>query len=206
MKIRLQKSGFFAWNKPYKRVSVHFLIRYPLFFCLFLSHLIILMWCFFIRWRSLWKNFFNFFCSTRNFWPFSLATLWGTKNLDALWQLNTHSSGTFLCGGESSSRMKVRQDPPAPPGYNGKQGGERFRTILKYPTATDMAMKRYRANDTSLRSWRRTRQGWDSHGPDSLSGVWWFPFLHLGFEEKLSATTKAPKIIFEVLVDQKWFK
>ena len=45
--------------------------------------------------------------------------------------------------------MKVRQDPPAPPGYNGKQGGERFRTILKYPTATDMAMKRYRANDTT---------------------------------------------------------
>ena len=31
--------------------------------------------------------------------------------------------------------MKVRQDPPAPPGNNGKQGGERFRTILKYPTA-----------------------------------------------------------------------
>ena len=40
--------------------------------------------------------------------------------------------------------MKVRQDPPAHPGYNGKQGGERFRTILKYPVATDMAMKRYR--------------------------------------------------------------
>ena len=57
------------------------------------------------------------------------------------------------------SRMKVRQDPPAHPGYNGKQGGERFRTILKYPVATDMAMKRYRVNDTSLRSWRRTRQG-----------------------------------------------
>ena len=36
--------------------------------------------------------------------------------------------------------MKVRQDPPAHPGYNGKQGGERFRTILKYPIATDMAM------------------------------------------------------------------
>ena len=33
-----------------------------------------------------------------------------------------------------------------------------FRTILKYPIATDMAMKRYRVNDTSLRSWRRTRQ------------------------------------------------
>lgn len=46
--------------------------------------------------------------------------------------------------------MKVRQDPPAHPGYNGKQGGERFRTILKYPTATDMAMKRYRANDERM--------------------------------------------------------
>ena len=40
--------------------------------------------------------------------------------------------------------MKVRQDPPALPGYNGKQGGERFRTILKYPLATDKAMKRHR--------------------------------------------------------------
>ena len=49
--------------------------------------------------------------------------------------------------------------PSAHPGYNGKQGGERFRTILKYPIATDMAMKRFRVNDTSLRSWRRTRQG-----------------------------------------------
>ena len=206
MKIRLQKSGFFAWNKSYKRVSVHFLIRYPLFFYLF--YCTSSFWCgaFLFHWRCLWKNFFNFFWFTRTFWPFSLATLWGTKNLDALWQLTTHSSGTFLCGSESSSRMKVRQDPPAHPGYYGKQGGERFRTILKYPTATDMAMKRYRANDTSLRSWRRTRQGWDSHGPDSLSGTWWFPFLHLGVEEKLSATTKAPKIIFEVLVDQKWFK
>lgn len=42
--------------------------------------------------------------------------------------------------GRVPSRMKVRQDPPAHPGYNGKQGGERFRTILKYPIATDMAM------------------------------------------------------------------
>jgi len=71
--------------------------------------------------------------------------------------------------------MKVRQDPPAHPGYNGKQGGERFRTILKYPIATDMAMKRYRVNDTSLRSWRRTRQGWDSHGLVSQTSVWCIP-------------------------------
>lgn len=28
--------------------------------------------------------------------------------------------------------MKVRQDPPARKGYYGKQGGERFRIILKY--------------------------------------------------------------------------
>ena len=46
--------------------------------------------------------------------------------------------------------MKVRQDPPAHPGYNGKQGGERFRTILKYPVATDMAMKRYADATPSL--------------------------------------------------------
>ncbi len=31
--------------------------------------------------------------------------------------------------------------------------------ILKYPVAPDKAMKRFRDNDTSLRSWRRTRQG-----------------------------------------------
>ena len=71
----------------------------------------------------------------------------------------THSTGTFLIGGESPSRMKVRQDPPDPPGNNGKQGGERFRTILKYPLATDKAMKRFRDNDTSLWGWRRTRRG-----------------------------------------------
>ena len=54
------------------------------------------------------------------------------------------------CAGRKPSRMKVRQDPPAPPGYNGKQGGERFRTILKYLLATDKAMKRHRDNDTSV--------------------------------------------------------
>lgn len=54
--------------------------------------------------------------------------------------------------------MKVRQDPPARKGYYGKQGGERFRIILKYPVATDKAMKRLWDNDTSLRGWRRTRQ------------------------------------------------
>ena len=42
------------------------------------------------------------------------------------------------------SRMKVRQEPPARKGYYGKQGGQRFRTILKYPIATDKAMKRFR--------------------------------------------------------------
>ena len=56
------------------------------------------------------------------------------------------------------SRMKVRQEPPARKGYHGKQGGERFRIILKYPVATDKAMKRLWDNDTSLRGWRRTRQ------------------------------------------------
>ena len=122
------------------------------------------------------KKFFQLF----PIYPHILAFLAGyslrEKNLDALWQLNTHSSDTFLCGSKNSSRMKVRQDPPATPGYNGKQGGERFRTILKYPLATDKAMKRIRDNDTSLWGWRSTRQGWDSHGPDSLSGVWWFPY------------------------------
>lgn len=60
--------------------------------------------------------------------------------------------------GETLSRMKVRQDPPVRKGYYGKQGGERFRIILKYPVATDKAMKRLWDNDTSLRGWRKTRQ------------------------------------------------
>jgi len=30
-------------------------------------------------------------------------------------------------------------------------------------------------NDTSLRSWRRTRRGWKTHGLDSQLSVWWFP-------------------------------
>ena len=46
--------------------------------------------------------------------------------------------------------MKVRHELTARKGYHGKQGGERFRTILKYPFATDKAMKRIRDNDTSL--------------------------------------------------------
>ena len=106
------------------------------------------------------KNFFQlFFKNIHKNCVFVLYPLRDKKTLTC--SLTTEY--TFIryvpVRGESSSRMKVRQDPPAPPGYNGKQGGERFRTILKYPTATDMAMKRYRANDTSLRSWRRTRQG-----------------------------------------------
>ena len=106
------------------------------------------------------KKFFQlFFKNIHKNCVFVLYPLRDKKTLTCSLTTEYHSSGTFLCGSESSSRMKVRQDPPAPPGYNGKQGGERFRTILKYPTATDMAMKRYRANDTSLRSWRRTRQG-----------------------------------------------
>ena len=39
------------------------------------------------------------------------------------------------------SRIKVRQNPSAVYGYYGKQDGERFRTVLKYPLATDKAMK-----------------------------------------------------------------
>ena len=46
--------------------------------------------------------------------------------------------------------MKVRQDPPAHPGYNGKQGGERVRTILKDPVATDMAMKASKKTNTPM--------------------------------------------------------
>ena len=38
------------------------------------------------------------------------------------WKQNTHSIGTFLIGGESSSRMKVRHELPAHKGYHGKQG------------------------------------------------------------------------------------
>jgi hypothetical protein len=34
----------------------------------------------------------------------------------------THSTGTFLIGGESPNRMKVRHEPPAHKGYHGKQG------------------------------------------------------------------------------------
>ena len=176
MKKRLQKLGFLAWNKSYKRVSVHFLIRYPLFFYLFLLHLIVLMWCFFVSLEVSMKKFFQLFL----IYPHILAFLAGYSLRDKKPRCTLTTKYTFIryvpVRGESSSRMKVRQDPPAPPGYNGKQGGERFRTILKYPTATDMAMKRYRANDTSLRSWRRTRQRWETYGPDSLSGVWWFPY------------------------------
>ena len=35
---------------------------------------------------------------------------------------DTHSTGTFLIGGESPSRMKVRHELPARKGHHGKQG------------------------------------------------------------------------------------
>ena len=38
------------------------------------------------------------------------------------WKQNTHSTGTFLIGGENPSRMKVRHELPAHKGYHGKQG------------------------------------------------------------------------------------
>ena len=38
------------------------------------------------------------------------------------WKPNTHSTGTFLIGGEGPSRMKVRHELPAHKGYHGKQG------------------------------------------------------------------------------------
>ena len=65
---------------------------------------------------------------------------------------------SFLSGGETLSRMKVRHDPSAHKGNAENTEGERCRTVLKYPIATDRAMKRIRVNDTSLWGWRRTRQ------------------------------------------------
>ena len=38
------------------------------------------------------------------------------------WKQNTHSTGTFLIGGESPSRMKVRHELLSHKGYHGKQG------------------------------------------------------------------------------------
>ena len=40
------------------------------------------------------------------------------------WKPNTHSTGTFLIGGESPSRMKVRHELPAHKGYYGKRENE----------------------------------------------------------------------------------
>ena len=73
-----------------------------------------------------------------------LVSEWSQKNS------NRHSTGTFLRGGKSPSRMKVRHELPAHKGYHGKQGWWRFRTILKYPLATDKATKRFRDNDNAL--------------------------------------------------------
>ena len=55
--------------------------------------------------------------------------------------------------------MKVRHDPPAHPGDNGKQGDERFRAIQKYLAATDTATTGLGYNDTFLRNRRSTRRG-----------------------------------------------
>ena len=75
----------------------------------------------------------GFFRSQKIFWNFSLR---GVKNEPSRWlpieeqnkrprepwKQNTHSTGTFLIGGESPSRMKVCHELPAHKGYHGKQG------------------------------------------------------------------------------------
>ena len=43
--------------------------------------------------------------------------------------------------------MKVRHELPAHKGNNGKQGGERFRTILKYPIAADILLVTKKSRD-----------------------------------------------------------
>ena len=62
--------------------------------------------------------------------------------------------------GETLSRTKVRHDPPAAKWYQRDiRWGATPKLFPKYPVATDTAMTGSGDNDTSLRSWRRTRQG-----------------------------------------------
>lgn len=108
------------------------------------------------------KNFFekgvSFFC----FFVLLRGVRQNTSRV--LWKLNTHSSGRSWAEGKPSAVWKCAMIL-LPERVNAEsKEGERSRTVLKYPVATDKAMKRIRVNDTSLWGWRRTRQRWDSYG------------------------------------------
>ena len=113
-----------------------------------------------------------------------------TNSSYALWQQNIQSSDTLP--ELRATRRYARIHLPLKVSAGHKVGSDP-ETIPKYPAATDKAMTDSGDNDTSLRSWRRTRQGWDSHGPDSLSGIWCIPFLHLGFRGKIKCSDQSAK-------------
>lgn len=84
------------------------------------------------------KKVLNFTCKTGFFVAYPMRSIFPQKN-------PTTIEYTFIRyipeWRKNLSRIKVRQNPSAIYGYYGKQDGERFRTVLKYPLATDKAMK-----------------------------------------------------------------
>ena len=80
-----------------------------LLFCLFYAVQFPVSCTAFLFGGSLWKIFFNFFSKPRIKNVFLCSTPWGTKP-QAPWQPNTHSTSTFLNGGESSAEWKCAKN------------------------------------------------------------------------------------------------
>ena len=91
----------------------------------------------------------------------------GAKPRDALWQLNIHSSGTFLVLRETSSRAYKC----AMPLFKASDKTH----VVEAELLSVVAMTSTGVNDTSLRRRRRTRRGWDSHGLVSQTSAWCIP-------------------------------
>ena len=81
------------------------------------------------------------------------------NHLHVPWQVHTHSSDTFFptrAGRPCAMTVLCERQPRA---SNAGQQPTRRR-------------RRGQDNDTSRKSWAEA-QGWNSHGPDSLSGIRW---------------------------------
>ena len=81
------------------------------------------------------------------------------NHLHVPWQLHTHSSDTFS---PTRAGSPVRHDHFMRATTMG----------LKCRLSTGKATTAGQDNDTSRKSWAEA-QGWNSHGPDSLSGIRW---------------------------------
>lgn len=100
------------------------------------------------------------------------------------WKLNIHSSGTLLVSRETLSR-----DCRCATTFRKEVSDKTY--TMKAGLLPVVAMTGTRNNDTSVirGSAIMKAERWDSYEPGQQPGAWWIPFVHLGDEVELNATT-----------------